>query len=149
MQSHRIHIAIVNGPNLNLIGKREPAIYGSVSFDDYMKGLREKYKTISLDYFQSNHEGDLIDYLQQADSKEDLAGIVLNAGGYTHTSIALRDTVAAIGKRVVEVHISDLTQREVFRQQSYLRDVVCATYMGYGLQSYDKGIDFLLQTTTE
>ncbi len=149
MQRHRIHIAIVNGPNLNLIGKREPAIYGSVSFDDYMKGLREKYKTISLDYFQSNHEGDLIDYLQQADSKEDLAGIVLNAGGYTHTSIALRDTVAAIGKRVVEVHISDLTQREAFRQQSYLRDVVCATYMGYGLQSYDKGIDFLLQTTTE
>lgn len=149
MQSHHIHIAIVNGPNLNLIGKREPAIYGSVSFDDYMKGLREKYKTISLDYFQSNHEGDLIDYLQQADSKDDLAGIVLNAGGYTHTSIALRDTVAAIGKRVVEVHISDLTQREGFRQQSYLRDVVCATYMGYGLQSYDKGIDFLLQTTTE
>lgn len=149
MQSRRIHIAIVNGPNLNLIGKREPAIYGCVSFDDYMNGLREKYKTISLDYFQSNHEGDLIDYLQQADSREDLAGIVLNAGGYTHTSIALRDTVAAIGKRVVEVHISDLTKREAFRQISYLQDVVCATFTGYGLQSYDKGIDFLLQTTTE
>ncbi len=149
MQKQGIHIAIVNGPNLNLIGKREPAIYGRVSFDDYMKGLREKYDRISLDYFQSNHEGDLIDYLQEADERDDIAGIVLNAGGYSHTSIALRDTVAAIGKKVVEVHISDLTQREAFRQVSYLRDVVCATFAGYGLQSYDKGIDFLLERMRE
>lgn len=149
MLPKQIHIAIVNGPNLNLLGKREPAIYGTISFDDYLVGLREKYAAVCFEYFQSNHEGSLIDYLQEVDTREEIVGVVLNAGGYTHTSVALRDTIAAISKPVVEVHISDITQREDFRRHSYLSDVACATFMGYGLQSYDKGIDFLLQSLSE
>lgn len=144
MSEKRFHIAIVNGPNLNLLGKREPEIYGTMSFEEYLPILRNKYRDIEIDYYQSNHEGDLIDYLQQADEREEIAGIVLNAGGYTHTSVALRDTVAAISKRVIEVHISDPRRREAFRIISYLSDVAAATFAGLGLRSYDMGIDYLL-----
>lgn len=144
MSEKRFHIAIVNGPNLNLLGKREPEIYGTMSFEEYLPILRNKYRDIEIDYYQSNHEGDLIDYLQQADEREEIAGIVLNAGGYTHTSVALRDTVAAISKRVIEVHISDPRRREAFRIISYLSDVAAATFAGLGLRSYDLGIDYLL-----
>lgn len=144
MIENKVHIAIVNGPNLNLIGKREPSIYGTVSWEEYLQTLRSKYADITLDYYQSNHEGDLIDYLQLADTKTNVAGILLNAGGYTHTGIALRDAVVAIDKPVIEVHISDLNQREAFRQVSYLRDVVKATFMGHGLKGYDMAIDYLL-----
>lgn len=146
MSDKRFHIAIVNGPNLNLLGKREPEIYGTMPFEEYLSILRSKYEDIEIDYYQSNHEGDLIDYLQQTDEKEDITGIVLNAGGYTHTSVALRDTVAAISKRVIEVHISDPRKRETFRMLSYLSDVAAATFAGFGLRSYDRGIDFLLSS---
>lgn len=137
------HIAIVNGPNLNLLGQREPDIYGIVPFDTYFSDLRQRRKDVVLTYYQSNHEGDLIDKIQQYGTEAD--GIVLNAGGYTHTSIALRDAVSAISIPVIEVHISDIRQRETFRRFSYLTDVCRATIMGQGLHGYELAIDELLK----
>ncbi len=140
-------IAIVNGPNLNLLGKRQPEIYGTESFDSFFTKLCERFADIELTYFQSNHEGALIDELQRLD----VCGcdaIIFNAGGYTHTSIALRDCVSAIGTIVVEVHISDITQREPFRKHSYLTDVCAFTVMGHGLEGYAEAITRLLNKTT-
>ncbi len=142
-----LHIAIVNGPNLNLLGKREPEIYGTESFDSFFLKLCERFADIELTYFQSNHEGVLIDELQRLDAAGCNA-IVLNAGGYTHTSVALRDCVSAIGTIVVEVHISDITQREPFRKHSYLTDVCAFTVMGHGLEGYAEAITRLLNKTT-
>lgn len=110
-------ILIVNGPNLNLLGVREPGIYGSTPFDDYLPKLRAEFKDIDIDYYQSNHEGALIDRMQEAGFSYD--GIVLNAGAYTHTSVALHDCIRAIATPVVEVHISNVHQREAFRRQVY------------------------------
>ena len=107
-------ILIINGPNLNLLGKREPETYGSESFENYFVKLKEKFSAIEVDYFQSNIEGELIDHLQLADYD----GFILNAGGYTHTSVALRDAISAQTKAVVEVHISNITRRETFRHES-------------------------------
>lgn len=135
-------ILIINGPNLNLLGCREPEIYGNRSFEDYLVELRHQYGDLQLDYFQSNHEGLLLDKLQEVGFGA-VDGIVLNAGGYTHTSVALRDCVAAIDAPVVEVHISDITQREAFRHFSYLTDVCACTIMGHGLRGYAEAIDFL------
>ncbi len=143
MSTVKRHIAIVNGPNLNLLGKREPEIYGTESFDNFLVKLRERFADINITYFQSNHEGALIDELQRLD-EAGCDGIVLNAGGYTHTSIALRDCVSAIGTIVAEVHISDITNREPFRKHSYLTDVCAFTVMGKGLEGYAEAIQSII-----
>lgn len=134
-------ILIVNGPNLNLLGRREPGIYGSTSFDDYLIRLRERYPQVEIDYYQSNVEGLLIDKLQQEGFTAD--GIVLNAGAYTHTSIALQDCIRSIKAPVIEVHISNIHTREEFRHRSMIacacRGVVC----GFGLDSYRLAIEAL------
>ena len=135
-------IAIINGPNLNLVGIREPEIYGNQSLDSYLSELACRYPEVSLSTFQSNHEGALIDELQRVGFSAD--GIVLNAGGYTHTSIALADTIRAITAPVVEVHISDVMNREPYRRVSMIRDACIATISGQGLDGYRQAIDLLL-----
>ena len=125
---------IINGPNLNLLGKREEAIYGNISFDDYLLTLREEFKDYTIDYFQSNVEGELIDILQEADFLYDY--ILLNAGGYTHTSVALTDCVKAIKTPVIEIHISNIYAREEFRKKSLLSPNCKAVICGLGLKSY-------------
>lgn len=137
-------ILIINGPNLNLLGKREPEIYGNKSFEEYFTELVAKYSdTAILSYYQSNHEGHLIDKIQEVGF--DFEGIILNAGGYTHTSVALADCVSAVISPVIEVHISDITKREPFRKLSYLEAVCRKSIMGHGLIGYDMAIDFLLK----
>ena len=136
-------ILIINGPNLNLLGKREKEIYGSLSFEEYLVSLKEKYKKIKLTYFQSNHEGSIIDKLHEDGFSID--GIVINAGALTHTSIAIADAIKAIPSPVVEVHISNVYERESFRHHSFLEDVCDATIVGKGLPGYDEGIVFLIQ----
>lgn len=133
---------ILNGPNLNLLGKREQEIYGNLSFEEYFKTLLEKFKGIELTYFQSNHEGIIIDRIHEVGFSWD--GIVLNAGAYTHTSIAIADAVKAISTPVVEVHISNIFERESFRHKSYLTDVCITHFIGHGLEGYDMAIEHLL-----
>ncbi len=133
-------ISIVNGPNLNLVGRREPGIYGTKSMEAYIDELKSQYLGHTIHYYQSNHEGDLIDYLQEVGFLHD--GIILNAGGYTHTSIALADTVRAIKTPVIEVHITDIFSRESFRRHSYLSAPCVMTIMGKGLYGYKEAIDF-------
>lgn len=135
-------ILILNGPNLNLQGRRDPEIYGSRTFESFFEELKGRYPRVDLDYLQSNHEGVLIDTVQQADGRYD--GIVLNAGGYTHTSVALRDAVAAVSVPVVEVHISSILAREGFRHTSMLAPVARGSIMGFGLDSYRLGVEALL-----
>ena len=134
-----MQLLIVNGPNLNLLGQREPQIYGIEKFEDYFTQLKSKLG-IEIDYFQSNVEGELIDVLQQ--STHD--GIVLNAGGYTHTSVAIRDCIASIRVPVVEVHISNLATRESFRHESLITPVCVGSIMGFGLASYELGLHYFL-----
>ena len=137
------NIHIINGPNLNLLGKREPTIYGYQSFEDYLKGMQENFKgKASLHYFQSNSEGALIDHLHKVGFEAD--GIILNAGGYTHTSVAIRDAVSGIESPVIEVHISNIHERETFRHHSYLTDVCEEAIIGKGLKGYDLGVEKLL-----
>jgi 3-dehydroquinate dehydratase II len=133
-------ILIINGPNLNLLGSREPAVYGSQGFDDYLAGLREKYRDCQLEYMQTNVEGEIINALHKADKAVD--GIVLNAGGYTHTSVAIADAIAAIGTPVVEVHISNIFAREDFRHVSYLGKNCVGSVSGFGLHSYDLALEY-------
>jgi 3-dehydroquinate dehydratase-2 len=135
-----MRLLIVNGPNLNLIGQRENEIYGNESFDTYLDKLKAR-KDAEIDYFQSNVEGELINSLQE--SKHD--GIILNAGGYTHTSVALRDCIKAIKVSVVEVHISNITDREEFRHTSLISPVVDGCIFGFGLLSYDLAINYFLE----
>ncbi len=135
-------ILILNGPNLNLLGTRQPEIYGNQSFEEYFDILEKKYAKHQLYYTQSNHEGVLIDKLHQVGFIWD--GIVFNAGGYTHTSIALADAVAAIETPVVEVHISNIYEREEFRRHSFLKEVCIESIVGKGLQGYDEAIELLL-----
>jgi len=130
-------ILIVNGPNLNLLGTREPQIYGNQSFEDYFNVLKIE-SNVDLTYFQSNVEGELIDCLQESDHD----GIILNAGGYTHTSVALRDCVASINVPVVEVHISNITKREEFRHTSLISPVAVGCVFGFGLKSYELALHF-------
>lgn len=132
-------ILVINGPNLNLLGKREPAIYGSETFEDYFKTLQKKYSSVDLEYFQSNHEGELVDKLHEVGFSYD--GVVMNAGAYTHTSVALADAIIGIETQVVEVHISNVHQREEFRHKSYLSPVCKGVVFGFGLKSYDLGIE--------
>ena len=135
-------ILILNGPNLNLLGKREPEIYGTVSFETYLNTLRTKFPEIQLDYYQSNHEGYLIDKLQEADGQYD--GVVMNPGAYAHTSIAIADCIRAIGIPVVEVHISDIHQRESYRHHSYTAEACTKCITGKGLEGYALGVRELL-----
>lgn len=135
-------ILIVNGPNLNLLGKREPEIYGHVSFETYLNTLKTAFPNMLFDYYQSNHEGLLIDKLQEADGIYD--GVVMNPGAYAHTSIALADCIRAIGIPVVEVHISDISRRETYRQHSYTAEACVKCISGYGLEGYALGVKELL-----
>lgn len=138
----RMKILILNGPNLNLQGRRETGVYGTQPFEACLDRLRTVYPSVKFDYFQSNIEGELIDALQRAE--EGCDGVVLNAGGYTHTSVALRDAVAAIEVPVVEVHISSILSREEFRRVSLLAPVAVGSIMGFGLDSYRLGVEALL-----
>ena len=132
-------IQIINGPDLNLLGVREPSVYGSTSFDDFLPRLRACFPDVQIDYFQSNIEGELIDKLQAVGFQCD--GIVLNAGAYTHTSIALADCIRAISAPVVEVHISNVHQREAFRHQSMIAAACRGVICGFGLDSYCLAIE--------
>lgn len=133
---------IVNGPNLNLLGVREPGIYGSESFESYLSKLREQYPDVEIEYYQSNVEGELINKIQEVGFSFD--GIVLNAGAYTHTSIALHDCIRAIKCPVVEVHISNVHQREDFRHHSFISAACKGVICGFGLNSYRLAIEGLL-----
>ena len=136
-------IMIINGPNLNLLGKREPEIYGANSFDDYFKELQIKFSDVDLSYFQSNIEGEIIDKLHEVGFNYD--GVVLNAAAYTHTSVGIGDAVKAIDTPVIEVHISNIHAREEFRHQSYIAANAKGIIVGFGLKSYDLAVkSFLL-----
>jgi 3-dehydroquinate dehydratase-2 len=135
-------ILIVNGPNLNLLGKREPDIYGSQTFEDFLEEMRASLPEAELEYFQSNHEGALLDKIQEAGFR--VQGIVLNAGALTHTSIALADAVAAIPAPVVEVHISNVHRREPFRHHSYLSAKCVGSIVGLGLEGYRLAVRYFL-----
>lgn len=132
-----MRIAIINGPNLNLVGRREPGIYGNTSFETYLKELRTRFE-VDIDYFQSNSEGEIVDQVQK--SGFDVDGIVLNAGAYTHTSLAIADAIRAIDAPVIEVHISNTAARESYRQHSYIASVCLGTITGFGLDSYELAI---------
>ena len=134
-------ILIINGPNLNLLGVREPSIYGSTGFDEYLQQLRAKYPEINLLYVQSNHEGAIIDAIHKYGFS--VAGIVLNAGAYTHTSLAIADAIAAVTSPVVEVHISNVHKREEIRHHSFIAPVCVGTICGFGLDSYRLAIEAL------
>ena len=135
-------ILIINGPNLNLLGKREPEVYGSTTFQDYFTQLQFKFKNVQLEYFQSNIEGELITKLQEVGFTYD--GIILNAAAYTHTSVGIGDAVKAIETPVVEVHISNTFKREDFRHISYISAGAKGVILGFGLQSYDLAIQSFL-----
>ncbi|MBC7862139.1 MAG: type II 3-dehydroquinate dehydratase [Bacteroidia bacterium] len=132
-------IIIINGPNLNLLGKREPEVYGSKSFEDFFSELKKKFPGLDLNYFQSNVEGELINKIQHCGF--DHYGIILNAGAYTHTSIAIADAIAAIKTPVIEVHISNIFAREDFRHVSYLGKNCVGSISGFGLRGYEMAIE--------
>lgn len=135
-------ILIINGANLNLLGRRQPEIYGRESFEDYLGALRARYSEHTIDYYQSNIEGELVNAIQTAEGNYD--GVVLNAGGYTHTSVVLRDAIAAVTTPVVEVHISSILSREEFRHQSMIAPVARGTIMGFGMESYRLAIEYFI-----
>jgi 3-dehydroquinate dehydratase-2 len=137
-------ICIINGPNLNLIGSREPGIYGSETFEHFFQKLRKEYATIDFDYFQSNVEGELINKIQQSAANMD--GIILNAGGYTHTSVAIGDAIAAIKTPVIEVHISNVEAREDFRKISHITAKCAGTISGFGLKSYLLAVESFIKS---
>ena len=135
-------LLIINGPNLNLLGKREPGIYGSQTFEEFFTTLKTDFPSITLDYFQSNSEGELINKIQDAD--EEFDGVILNAGAYTHTSVGIGDAIKAIGTPVIEVHISNTFAREAFRHQSYISPNAKGVVLGFGLKSYNLAIQSFL-----
>ncbi|WP_372937702.1 type II 3-dehydroquinate dehydratase [Seonamhaeicola sp.] len=135
-------IIIINGPNLNLLGKREPNIYGSLTFTEFFEELKVKYSNVNLSYYQSNIEGELIDKLHEVGFSYD--GIILNAGAYTHTSIGIGDAIKGIETPVVEVHISNTFGREEFRHQSYISPNAKGVILGFGLQSYELALESFL-----
>ena len=136
-------IAIINGPNLNLIGTREPDIYGTHTFESFFEKLRKKYESINFDYFQSNIEGELVDEIQRAGMKMD--GIILNPGGYTHTSVAIGDAIAAIKAPVIEVHISNVMAREDFRKLNYVSEKCRGSINGLGLKGYALAVEYFIK----
>lgn len=135
-------LIIINGPNLNLLGKREPEIYGTATFEDYLKDLKVKFKNLELSYFQSNIEGELINKLHEVGFTYD--GIILNAAAYTHTSVGIGDAVKGIETPVVEVHISNIHAREAYRQQSYIAENAKGVLFGFGLKGYELAIQSFL-----
>jgi len=130
-------LVIINGPNLNLLGSREPGIYGNTTFENYLEELKSKFD-VDLEYFQSNSEGELVDEIQSAGFNSD--GIVINAGAYTHTSVAIADAIRAVDAPVIEVHISNTAARESFRHNSYISPVCLGTITGFGLDSYELAV---------
>jgi len=137
-----MRILVLNGVNLNLLGKRETNIYGVVSFDDFIVSLQKKYEPMVIDYFQSNEESALIEQIQQAENKYN--GIILNAGAYTHTSIAICDAIRSVTIPVIEVHISNIFARETYRKKSYLSEVCTGSICGFGLNSYRLAVESLV-----
>lgn len=135
-------IAIINGPNLNLLGIREPGIYGRQTFEDFLKDLKEKYPAIQIDYFQSNVEGELVTELQRVGFSYD--GILLNAAAYTHTSIAIGDAVGAVKTQVIEIHISNIAAREEYRLRSMVASKCVGAITGLGLKGYELGLQYFL-----
>ena len=135
-------ILVLNGPNLNLIGRREPEIYGNQSLDGFLETVKKRFPQHEIDTFQTNHEGVLIDKLHEAMGKYD--GVVMNPGGYAHTSIALADAVRSIGIPVVEVHISNIYEREAYRHHSYSAEAAVKTIVGRGLEGYAEAIEYLI-----
>nr|WP_294906195.1 type II 3-dehydroquinate dehydratase [uncultured Lacibacter sp.] len=140
-------IAIINGPNLNLLGKREPGVYGSQSFEEYFEQLKAKFPEVEFHYFQSNVEGELINELQRVGFSYD--GIIMNPGGYTHTSVAIGDAIAAITTPVVEVHISNVHAREEFRHLSHVSAKAAGSIIGLGLKGYELGVKWLLDSAAK
>lgn len=136
-------IIIINGPNLNLLGKREPGLYGSQTFEDYFRELQLRFREVQLEYFQSNIEGELIDKIQEVGFSYD--GIVLNAAAYTHTSVGLGDAVKAVDSPVVEVHISNVAAREPFRHESYISPGASGVIFGFGIRGYELAVRSFLQ----
>ena len=137
-------ILIINGPNLNLLGKRQPEVYGSNSFEEYFNDLTSRFPEAELAYYQSNIEGELIDEIQKADQNFD--GILLNAGGYSHTSVAIRDAISAIETDVLEIHISNIFKREEFRHGSMIAAVCKGSISGFGLDSYRLGVEAVIES---
>ena len=137
-----MRIQIINGPNINLLGKREPTIYGATSFEEYLDTLRQRYPDVQIDYFQSNVEGFLIDKIHEVGFSYE--GIILNAGAYTHTSIALQDAIRAVTTPVVEVHISNVHAREEFRHRSMISCACRGVILGFGLDSYRLALESLI-----
>jgi len=137
-----MQITIINGPNLNLLGTREPEVYGGQTFESYFESLKEKYPNVEFNYFQSNVEGLIIDELQRVGFSS--SGIILNAGGYTHTSVAIRDAISAITTPVVEVHISNIHAREEFRKTSLISEKVVGSIAGLGLDGYRLAVEYLI-----
>lgn len=138
-----MNILIINGPNLNLLGKREPEVYGSTTFEEYFTELKSKFRSLNLQYYQSNVEGELIDKIHEVGFEYD--GIIINAGAYTHTSVALRDAIAGVETPVIEVHISNTHQREEFRHHSYISPVCKGVILGFGLNSYRLALESFLK----
>ena len=139
-----LQIVIINGPNLNLLGKREPEVYGTTGFDEYFLSLQEKFPEIKFSYYQSNVEGELINMLQEVGFSAD--GIIINPGGYTHTSVAIGDTIAAIKTPVVEVHISNVHAREDFRKISHVSAKAKGTIAGLGLNGYELAVRYFVES---
>lgn len=137
-----MHIEIINGPNLNLLGKREPEKYGYTSFEDYLPVLKSVYPDISFSYYQSNIEGELIDKIQKSGFSYD--GIILNAGGYTHTSVSITDAIASVPAPVIEVHITNIAAREEFRQTSLIGRSCAGSISGFGMDSYRIAVEALI-----
>ncbi len=140
-------ILIINGPNLNLLGTREPDVYGSTTFEEYLKVLRGKYGAIGIEYLQSNHEGQIIDWLHAFGFH--VAGIIINAGGYAHTSVAIRDAIEAVKCPVVSVHISNIYERESFRRVDLLADVCLKSVVGKGIDGYEEALGILVSWCKE
>ncbi|TXJ29826.1 MAG: type II 3-dehydroquinate dehydratase [Chitinophagaceae bacterium] len=140
-------IAIINGPNLNLLGKREPGIYGSQPFEEFYASLQQQYKQVSFTYYQSNVEGELINELQRAGFDSD--GIIFNPGGYTHTSVAIGDAIASIKAPVVEVHISNVHAREEFRKISHVSAKAAGSIIGLGMKGYELALGYLLSLSAK
>ena len=143
----RMRICIVNGPNLNLLGTREPKIYGQEKFETFYEGLKIKYPMIEFRFFQSNIEGEIIDYLQKEGFSCD--GILLNAAAYTHTSVGIADVVKSINSPVIEIHISNTFSRESFRHKSFITPVAKGIIVGFGLDSYRLGVESIIDFTNE
>lgn len=138
----KVKLLILNGPNLNLQGRRDKSVYGAESFEEFIPRLRTSYPAVEIDYAQSNIEGELIDALHNAEGKYD--GVLFNAGGYTHTSVALRDAIDAVSLPVIEIHISNVSAREEFRHTSLIGATCVGTIAGFGLDSYRLGIEAML-----